>query len=75
MLRNKDFAYDDTAFPGEVMKDSGLIIQQFFTGAICSGRNRGPAGGAADDLDGAVVDSHVYSPSFLIISDVECITL
>ena len=62
MLRKQDFAHDDSAFPGEVMQNSGFIIQQLFTGTVCGGRNRGPAGGAADDLDGAVVDSHICSP-------------
>ena len=44
MLRKQDFAHDDTAFPGEVIQHSGFIIQQLFTGTVCSGRYRRPAG-------------------------------
>ena len=64
MIRNQDLIHDDSGLSCEVMQDSGLIIQQLFTGPVCGRSNCRAAGGAADDLNGAVVDGHALSPSF-----------
>lgn len=56
MFRKQDLVHYDTVLCSKVMDDPGFVIQQFLTGPVCGGCHRGPAGGAADDLDRAVVD-------------------